>query len=113
MAVTHVGSSALQIAAKPRALVVDDCRFIAERVARTLEARGYECTIALDGFRALEQLRDGSFDLLARDDSSQEVDASSLVPGRRENAQDDFCVRSGHRPNPGSGIFERHLSSQQ
>ncbi len=70
-------------------------------------------TSSIIGAPVDKQELDGSFDLLARDDSSQKVDASSLVPGRRENAQDDSCVRSGHRPNPGSDIFKRHLSSQQ
>ncbi|KIG15504.1 Phosphate regulon transcriptional regulatory protein PhoB (SphR) [Enhygromyxa salina] len=52
---------------RPKALVVDDCRFIAERVARALEAKGFDCTIAADGYQGLELLRRHDFDLFVLD----------------------------------------------
>lgn len=67
MARHHSGSEALATDTHPRALIVDDCRFIAERVARVLTARGFECTIAADGYRGLEFVRDYRFDLFVLD----------------------------------------------
>jgi DNA-binding response OmpR family regulator len=85
VALAHEGSSALQIAARPRALIVDDCRFIAERVARTLEGRGFECTIALDGFRGLEHLRTGRFDLFVLDIDVPMIDGFTLLRAVRRD----------------------------
>lgn len=75
----RVGSRALQIAARPQALIVDDCRFIAERVARVLEARGFDCTLAADGYTGLEQLRVRRFDLFVLDVDIPMIDGFSLL----------------------------------
>jgi DNA-binding response OmpR family regulator len=82
----HVGSQALQIAVRPQALIVDDCRFIAERVARVLEAKGFECTITADGYKGLEQLRGGRFDLIVLDVDVPMVDGFSLLRRLRRDA---------------------------
>lgn len=79
VAVAHIGSQALHIAARPQALIVDDCRFIAERVARALEAKGFECTIAVDGFKGLELLRGRRFDLFVLDVDLPMIDGFSLL----------------------------------
>lgn len=63
----------------PRALIVDDCRFIAERVARALEAKGLECTVAGDGFAGLELLRSRRFDLFVLDVDMPFVDGFSVL----------------------------------
>lgn len=60
-------SSAVRAISRPQALIVDDCRFIAERVARALEAKGFECTVAGDGFAGLELIRARRFDLFVLD----------------------------------------------
>lgn len=79
VAVTHVGSSALKLAEQPQALIVDDCRFIAERVARALEAKGFECTLAPNGYAGLELLRGRRFDLFVLDVDMPMVDGFSLL----------------------------------
>lgn len=75
----RIGSQALQIAARPQALIVDDCRFIAERVARVLEARGFECTVAADGYKGYEHLRGRRFDLFVLDVDIPMIDGFSLL----------------------------------
>lgn len=79
MARVFEGSSALRVARLPQALIVDDCRFIAERMARTLEARGYECTIAPNGLRGLELVREQRYDLFVLDVDMPVVDGFCLL----------------------------------
>lgn len=79
VAVAHIGSQALQIDVRPRALIVDDCRFIAERVARALESKGYECTVAPDGYEGLSLLRGQRFELFVLDVDMPMVDGFSLL----------------------------------
>ena len=80
------GSSALRIARLPQALIVDDCRFIAERMARTLEARGFECTIARDGLAALEMVRERGYDLFVLDAEMPMIDGFRLLAHVRADA---------------------------
>jgi DNA-binding response OmpR family regulator len=79
VAVARIGSQALQIAVRPQALIVDDCRFIAERVARVLEAKGFECTLATDGYKGFELLRGRRFDLFVLDVDVPMIDGFSLL----------------------------------
>jgi DNA-binding response OmpR family regulator len=79
VAVVHAGSSALKIAEQPQALIVDDCRFIAERLARALEAKGYECTVAADGYAGLELIRERRFDLCVLDIDTPMIDGFCLL----------------------------------
>ena len=79
------GSEAHAIDTHPRALIVDDCRFIAERVARVLEARGFECTIAANGFQGLELVRDCRFDLFVLDVDMPMVDGFTLLRNIRRD----------------------------
>ncbi|NVB38862.1 response regulator [Pseudenhygromyxa sp. WMMC2535] len=60
-------SAALRIDLRPRVLIVDDCRFIAERLARTFEARGYETQLAGDGLAALAAIEAEDFDMFVLD----------------------------------------------
>ena len=93
VAVANVGSSALQVAVRPQALIVDDCRFIAERVARALEAKGYDCTIASDGYKGLELLRGRRFDLFVLAIDIPMVDGFSLLRRlRRDNVHAETPV---------------------
>jgi DNA-binding response OmpR family regulator len=77
--VARIGSQALQIAVRQQALIVDDCRFIAERVARALEAKGFECTLAANGYEGLEHLRRRRFDLFVLDVDIPMIDGFSLL----------------------------------
>ena len=86
VAQASVGSSALQLA-RPQALIVDDCRFIAERIARTLEARGFECTLVSDGYSGLKLLRDVHFELVVADVNTPMVDGFSLLRCIRRDAE--------------------------
>jgi DNA-binding response OmpR family regulator len=87
--VAHIGSSALQVAPRQQALIVDDCRFIAERVARALEAKGFECTVVADGYKGLEQLRGRRFDLFVLDVDLPMIDGFSLL--RRLRCDDAYA----------------------
>ena len=80
------GSSALRIARPPQALIVDDCRFIAERMAKALEARGFECTVARNGFQALELLGKASYDLFVFDAQMPMIDGFRLLRRVRADA---------------------------
>ncbi|WP_106091842.1 response regulator transcription factor [Enhygromyxa salina] len=73
------GSHAICLALRPQALIVDDCRFIAERMARALEAKGFDCTIASDGYDGLEQLRRHPFDLFVLAVDTPRVDGFCLL----------------------------------
>lgn len=72
-------SSAVRAISRPRALIVDDCRFIAERVARALEVKGFECTVAGDGFAGLELARACRFDLFVLDVEMPYVDGFTVL----------------------------------
>lgn len=86
VAVAGISSQALQIIARPRALIVDDCRFIAERVARALEAKGFECTLAANGYEGLEHLRGRTFDLFVLDVDIPMIDGFALLRRLRRDA---------------------------
>ena len=58
---------------------MDDCRFIAERMARALEAKGFECTIVADGYKGLELLRALHFDMVVFDVDTPSVNGFSLL----------------------------------
>ncbi len=72
-------SSAAHCIARPQALIVDDCRFIAERIARALEAKGFECIVVGDGFAGLELVRARRFDLFVLDVDVPFVDGLSVL----------------------------------
>lgn len=86
IAVAGISSQALQIIARPQALIVDDSRFIAERVARALEAKGFECTLAADGYKGLEHLRARRFDLFVLDVDIPMIDGFALLRRLRRDA---------------------------
>ena len=71
--------SAAHASATAEALIVDDCRFIAERLARVLAARGYTCTVASNGYEGLEQLRARRFELVVIDVDMPFVDGFTLL----------------------------------
>lgn len=64
---------------RPLALIVDDCRFIAERVARALEAKGFECLIAGDGYAGLELVRRCRIELFVLDVDMPYIDGFALL----------------------------------
>jgi DNA-binding response OmpR family regulator len=86
IAAAGISSHALQIIARPQALIVDDSRFIAERVARALEAKGFECTLAADGYKGLEHLRARRFDLFVLDVDIPMIDGFALLRRLRRDA---------------------------
>lgn len=79
MSAIDVCHSAVRAKTHPQALIVDDCRFIAERVARALEAKGYDCLIAGDGFAGLELVRRCRFDLFVLAVDMPYIDGFSLL----------------------------------
>ena len=78
MACIDIGSAAMRLEQR-HALIVDDCRFIAERMARVLESRGFECTVVADGYQGLEQIRARSFDMIVLDANTPMIDGFTLL----------------------------------
>jgi DNA-binding response OmpR family regulator len=78
-------SSAAVALSRPQALILDDCRFIAERIARTLEAKGFECTFAADGLAGLGLVRFRRFDLVVVDVDMPIVDGFALLRALRSD----------------------------
>lgn len=72
-------TSAVSADYRPQALIVDDCRFIAERVARALEDKGFECTLVGDGFAGLGLARVRRFDLFVLDVDMPCLDGFTLL----------------------------------
>lgn len=70
---------------RSRALILDDCRFIAERVARALSLRGFDSVLAGDGYVGLELLRTHRFDLLVLDLEIPVVDGFTLLRQLRDD----------------------------
>ncbi|APR86415.1 Response regulator of zinc sigma-54-dependent two-component system [Minicystis rosea] len=70
----------------PRVLVVDDEIQMAEMVADGLVDRGYHAEAAATSERALERLREGSFDALVTDLRMPEVDGLALLAAARRLA---------------------------
>lgn len=79
---THA-AAAVSLAAKlqppPSALIIDDCRFLAERVARVLAARGFDTQLATDGYTALNLLASRRFDLVVLDVDMPFVSGMTLL----------------------------------
>jgi two-component system chemotaxis response regulator CheY len=72
---------------KLRALIVDDSRFLRERLKQMLRATGWECTEAEDGIEAFGLLaNDSAFDLMLLDVNMPRMDGLECV--RRLRAQD-------------------------
>lgn len=79
---THPSAVLTAVAARvqrPVALVIDDCRFLAERVARVLAARGFDTQIAVDGYEALNHLAARRFDLVVLDVDMPFVSGMTLL----------------------------------
>ncbi len=64
---------------RPVALVIDDCRFLAERVARVLAARGFDTVVATDGYEALKLLSNRRFELVVVDVDMPFVSGMTLL----------------------------------
>lgn len=79
MALSRRGSQALQMERLPVALIVDDCHFVTRRVARALEARGFECVVAANGYAGLELARSRHFDLFVLDIDMPMLNGFSLL----------------------------------
>jgi len=60
-------------------LIVDDCRFIAERMARVLEARSFHCTIVADGYQGMQLLSEEDFDMVVLEVNTPVVDGFTLL----------------------------------
>jgi two-component system chemotaxis response regulator CheY len=63
-----------------RTLIVDDSRFLRERLKQMLRPMGWDCEEAVDGADALEVLRrDSAFELMLLDVNMPEVDGLECV----------------------------------
>ena len=67
-------------------LVAEDMRVNQLIIRRVLSSGGYEVVVADNGRIALEQLQDGTFDLLITDISMPEMDGFGLVQAVRESS---------------------------
>jgi len=76
---SYSSSVALRIDLRPQVLILDDCRFIAERLARAFEAKGYDTTLAADGYAGLAMTRERRFDLVVIDIDLPFIDGFKFV----------------------------------
>jgi CheY-like chemotaxis protein len=72
------GTAAVRVA-RPVALVIDDCRFLAERVARVLAARGFDTVVATNGYEALARVHERRFDMVVLDVDMPFVSGMTLL----------------------------------
>ena len=71
-----------------RVLIVDDSRVVLSLHSYILDAAGYECQTAPNGYVALERLFTDQFDLVITDVNMPRMDGYSLIEKIRE--QEDF-----------------------
>jgi CheY-like chemotaxis protein len=93
----------------PRILVVDDEPFIAQLVADTLAAEGYQVDTAANGLLALEQIKRESYDLILSDLRMPDLDGLALYR-ELESRQPDLLKRmifiSGTTDDP---VYQKFL----
>ena len=70
-----------------RILVVEDSPTQAERIRLVLEGEGYQVEIANNGLKALEQIRNGPFDLILSDIVMPEMDGYALCEEVKSDPQ--------------------------
>jgi O-antigen biosynthesis protein len=63
---------------RPRILVIDDDPFVTQWLADALAADGHDVALAENGLKALEQIRETSFDLILSDLRMPELDGLAL-----------------------------------
>ncbi len=73
-----IGTAALQLV-RPHALVVNECRFLTDRVVRALECKGFDCSIATDGYDALTLLHERRHQLVVLDIDVSFVSGMTLL----------------------------------
>lgn len=69
-------------------LVCDDEEAIREVVSTLLEAQGFHCTVVQNGYQALEQIKNGSPDLVLSDIVMPEMDGMRLLKQLRNYDED-------------------------
>lgn len=76
------------IGTRPRILIVEDEKNLAEGIAHNLHLEGYESEIASDGATALDMILEGGFDLIILDVMLPEMDGFSVCRhARRREVQ--------------------------
>jgi CheY-like chemotaxis protein len=86
-----------------RILVVDDEPFIAQLVAETLTAEGYQVDTAANGLLALEQIKRESYDLILSDLRMPDLDGLALyreLESRRPDLLQRMIFISGTTDDP-------------
>lgn len=63
----------------PAILAVDDSASLRQMVSFTLKNFGFDVVLAVDGFDAIEKLRDREFDLVLTDQNMPNMDGLALV----------------------------------
>ena len=93
----------------PRILVVDDEPFIAQLVADTLAAEGYQVDTAANGLLALEQIKRESYDLILSDLRMPDLDGLALyreLESRRPDLLQRMIFISGTTDDP---VYQKFL----
>jgi len=93
----------------PRILVVDDEPFIAQLVADTLAAEGYQVDTAANGLLALELIKRESYDLILSDLRMPDLDGLALyreLESRRPDLLQRMIFISGTTDDP---VYQKFL----
>jgi CheY-like chemotaxis protein len=98
--------------AQIRVLVVDDDEAIRTLVTRLFERRGYAVSSASDGAEAIEQLDNGTFDLMMLDLMMPRVDGIGVVEHvvASDRPRPKIIVMSAAAPNIVSRLRAEHVA---
>lgn len=91
-------------------LVVEDDPSIADSVVEAIENLGWQASHATTGARALQFVREGSFDCMVLDLGLPDMDGGEVVRGTREKSQLPIIVASA-RPDESDRILALELGA--
>lgn len=88
------------VASRPRLLLIEDERALAEVLADNLREDGFEPVVTHDGEEGLERWREGGFDLVVLDVMLPQVDGVTLCRTRRAEGDDTPVLFLSARGRP-------------
>lgn len=83
-------------------LLVEDDQFVRETLQILIQSFGYECDIAVNGFKAVEKLKGKKFDVVVTDVSMPEMDGLELLAHiRAKHEYTDVIIITGYTDKAG------------